>query len=198
MSKPHTIASDTLSSGTLSSDSLSNDTLSSGTLSNDTLSSGTLSNGKVRLTQAEVDEIEHEISHLPDRRSAAIDALKIVQRHRGWVSDAALLATADLLGLSVEELDGIATFYSLIYRKPVGEKVILFCDSVSCWLMGGDKVCAKIKRQLGVEYGETTADNRYTLLPVTCLGDCDHAPAMMVGDALHHDLTEDNVGGILS
>ena len=188
MSRPHTIASDTLSRGTLSS----------GTLSNGTLSSDTLSNGKVRLTQAEVDEIEHEISHLPDRRSAAIDALKIVQRHRGWVSDAALLATADLLGLSVEELDGIATFYSLIYRKPVGEKVILFCDSVSCWLMGGDKVCAKIKRQLGVEYGETTADRRYTLLPVTCLGDCDHAPAMMVGDELHHDLTEDNVGGILS
>ena len=183
MSKPHTIASDSLSSGTLS---------------NDTLSSGTLSSGEGRLTQAEVDEIEHEISHLPDRRSAAIDALKIVQRHRGWVSDAALLATADLLGLSVEELDGIATFYSLIYRKPVGEKVILFCDSVSCWLMGGDKVCAKIKSQLGVEYGETTADRRYTLLPVTCLGDCDHAPAMMVGDELHHDLTEDNVGGILS
>ena len=158
----------------------------------------TIATDKPLLTRAEVDEIEHEISHLPDRRSAAIDALKIVQSHRGWVSDDALIATADRLGMSVEELDGIATFYSLIYRKPVGDKVILFCDSVSCWLMGGDKVCAKIKGQLGVEYGETTADNRYTLLPVTCLGDCDHAPAMMVGDELHHDLTEDNVEGILS
>ena len=100
--------------------------------------------------------------------------------------------------MSSAELDGIATFYNLIYRQPVGEKVILYCDSVSCWLMGGDAVCEKIKKILGVDYGETTADNKYTLLPVTCLGDCDHAPAMMVGDELHHDLTPDNIDEHLS
>ena len=99
--------------------------------------------------------------------------------------------------MSVAELDGIATFYNLIYRKPVGDKVILFCDSVSCWIMGGDAVCAKIRAQLGIEPGETTSDNRYTLLPVTCLGDCDHAPAMMIGEDLHHDLTPDSVGDLL-
>ena len=146
------------------------------------------------LTEEEIGEIEHEIDHLPDRRSAAIDALKIVQAHRGWISDQSLIAIAELLGMSAEELDGVATFYNLIYRQPVGEKVILFCDSVSCWLMDGEKVCQKIKDQLGVEFGETTADNQYTLLPVTCLGDCDHAPAMMVGDELHHDLSVQNVG----
>ena len=146
------------------------------------------------LTEEEIGEIEHEIDHLPDRRSAAIDALKIVQAHRGWISDQSLIAIAELLGMSAEELDGVATFYNLIYRQPVGEKVILFCDSVSCWLMDGEKVCQKIKDQLEVEFGETTADNQYTLLPVTCLGDCDHAPAMMVGDELHHDLSVHNVG----
>jgi NADH-quinone oxidoreductase subunit E len=98
------------------------------------------------------------------------------------------MAIARILEMSTEELDGIATFYNLIYRKPVGEKVILFCDSVSCWLMEGEKVCNRIKDRLGVQYGEMTADGRYTLLPVTCLGDCDHAPAMMIGDELHHDL----------
>ena len=145
------------------------------------------------LSEQEIGEIEAEITHLPDRQSAAIDALKIVQQHRGWISDESLAAIAQLLGMSLEELDGIATFYNLIYREPVGEKVILFCDSVSCWLMDGDAVCDRIKAKLGVQYGETTADNKFTLLPVTCLGDCDHAPAMMVGDELHHNLTPENV-----
>ena len=150
------------------------------------------------LTEEEIADIESEVSHLPNRASAAIDALKIVQVYRGWISDESLNAIAKLLGMSAEELDGIATFYNLIYRQPVGEKVILYCDSVSCWLMDGDKVCKKIKQKLNVDYGETTADNKYTLLPVTCLGDCDHAPAMMVGDELHHDLTVDNIEEHLS
>lgn len=145
------------------------------------------------LTEIEIGEIEREIQHLPDRRSAAIDALKIVQVHRGWISDNSLAAIAELLGMSVDELDGIATFYNLIYRQPVGENVILFCDSVSCWLMDGEKVCKKLSEKLEIEFGQTSADNKYTLLPVTCLGDCDHAPAMMVGDELHHDLTVDNL-----
>ena len=145
------------------------------------------------LTEIEIGEIEREIQHLPDRQSAAIDALKIVQVRRGWISDNSLAAIAQLLGMSVDELDGIATFYNLIYRQPVGENVILFCDSVSCWLMDGEKVCKKLSEKLAIEFGQTSADNKYTLLPVTCLGDCDHAPAMMVGDELHHDLTVDNL-----
>ena len=145
------------------------------------------------LTEQEVAEIESEVSHLPNRPSAAIDSLKIVQSYRGWISDESLNAIAKLLDMSAGELDGIATFYNLIYRQPVGEKVILYCDSVSCWLMDGDVVCEKIKQKLDIDYGETTADNQYTLLPVTCLGDCDHAPAMTVGDELHHDLTIDNI-----
>ena len=150
------------------------------------------------LTEQEIADIESEISHLPNRASAAIDALKIVQSYRGWISDESLNAIAELLDMSAGELDGIATFYNLIYRQPVGEKVILYCDSVSCWLMDGDVVCEKIKQKLGVDYGGTTADNKYTLLPVTCLGDCDHAPAMMVGEELHHNLTTDNIEGHFS
>ena len=155
-------------------------------------------NPKGFLTELEVAEIESEVSHLPNRPSAAIDALKIVQSYRGWISDESLNAIAELIDMSAGELDGIATFYNLIYRQPVGEKVILYCDSVSCWLMDGDVVCEKIKQKLNIDYGETTADNKYTLLPVTCLGDCDHAPAMMVGDELHHDLTIDNIEEHLS
>lgn len=149
------------------------------------------------LTDLEIAEIEAEVAHLPNRQAAAIDALKIVQSHRGWISDESLAAVARQLEMSVEELDGIATFYNLIFRQPVGNKVILFCDSVSCWIMGGDRVCDRIKERLGIDYGQTTGDNEYTLLPVTCLGDCDHAPVMMVNEALHRDLAPDDVDAIL-
>lgn len=148
------------------------------------------------LSKDEILEIEEAVSHIPQRKSAAIDALKIVQKYRGWVSDESLRAISKLLEMSREELDSIATFYNLIFRKPVGEKVILFCDSVSCWIMNGESVCEHLQKKLAIAYGETTLDNKYTLLPVTCLGDCDHAPAMMVDEELHHDLTPESIDQI--
>lgn len=142
------------------------------------------------LTAQEIAEIDAELSHVPYKSGAAIDALKIVQANRGWVSDECLQAIARHLQMSAEELEGVATFYNLIYRRPVGEKVILFCDSVSCWICGCDDIKEKISAALGVDYGETTADNKYTLLPVPCLGACDRAPVMMVGDDLVTHLDE--------
>ena len=142
------------------------------------------------LSNEELREIDAEIAHVPYRAAVAIDALKIVQAHRGWVSDESLQAIARHLEISAEELEGVATFYNLIYRRPVGENVILLCNSISCWIKGCDKLQASITRQLGIDLGETSADNRYTLLPVTCLGACDKAPVMMVGDTLHEDITE--------
>lgn len=149
------------------------------------------------LSPEEIAEIEHEVAMIPRRDSAAIDALMIVQRHRGWVSDSSLKAIAALLKMSPEELEGIATFYNLIYRQPVGEQVILFCDSVSCWLRNADAVKQKLSETLGVDYGQTTADGRYTLIPVPCLGACDRAPVMMVGDDLHTHLDDCDLAGLL-
>jgi len=136
------------------------------------------------LSDEEVNEIEAECAHLPDRKSAAIDAMMIVQRHRGWVSDESLGAIAHLLGMSVENLDSIATFYNLIFRKPVGRHVVMVCDSVSCYVMGADSVRERIETHLGIGLGQTTADGRFTLLPIVCLGACDKAPTMMIGDEL--------------
>tara|TARA_R110001599_G_scaffold353885_1_gene602499 strand:+ start:71086 stop:71592 length:507 start_codon:yes stop_codon:yes gene_type:complete len=140
------------------------------------------------LSEIELAEIDAEISHVPYRSAVAIDALKIVQSHRGWISDESLRAIARHLQMSPAELDGIATFYNLIYRQPVGDKVILLCNSISCWIKGCDTLQRGISEQLGVGLGETTADNRYTLLPVTCLGACDKAPVLMVGDELYEDV----------
>ncbi len=151
-----------------------------------------------RLRAEEIAEIEHERALYPDVRAAGLEALKIVQRHRGWVSDGALLAVAEYLGLPAAELEGVATFFNLIYRKPVGNNVILFCNSVSCWIMGCEQVKERIGEQLGIGFGETSADGEFTLLPVPCLGDCDRAPVMMVGPDQHRELDRKDLGEIFA
>ena len=149
------------------------------------------------LTDAEIQEIDHEISHAPYRSAVAIDALKIVQKHHRWVSDESLAALADYLGMSTAELDGIATFYNLIYRKPVGETVISMCDSVSCWIKDYDGLRDHVSSRLGIGLGGTTDDGQYTLLPAPCLGACDKAPVMMWGDELIENLTPSSIDALL-
>jgi NADH-quinone oxidoreductase subunit E len=140
------------------------------------------------LTAEEIHEIETEAAHYPRRDAVCIDALKIVQRRRGWVSDESVRDIAGHIGMSPTDVDSIATFYNLIFRRPVGRHVIMLCDSVSCWIMGHDRMRLHLQTRLGVDLGETTPDNRFTLLPIVCLGCCDHAPAMMVDSNLHSDL----------
>jgi NADH-quinone oxidoreductase subunit E len=140
------------------------------------------------LSAEEIHEIETEAAHYPTREAVSIDALRIVQRHRGWVDDESLRDIAGHLGMSPTDLDSVATFYNLIFRRPVGRHVIMVCDSVSCWIMGCDRMRKHLCEHLGIEVGETTPDNRFTLLPIVCLGCCDHAPAMMVNRDLHGDL----------
>lgn len=149
------------------------------------------------LTEQEIEEIEAGFPSYERRRALSLEALKVVQRHRGWVSDEALADVADLLEMSLAELDAVATFYNLIYRKPIGRHVILVCDSVSCWVMGYDAIRRHLEQQLGIGFGETTGDGRFTLLPVVCLGTCHRAPAMMIDDDLHQDLSPDKIDAIL-
>jgi NADH-quinone oxidoreductase subunit E len=149
------------------------------------------------LTDEEKREIESHFADYPARRAAVTDALKVVQKHRRWVSDEAVRDIAGLLGMSAEEVDGVATFYSLIYRRPVGAHVILICDSVSCYITGYESVLAHLTARLGIGLGETTSDGRFTLLPVACLGLCDEAPAMMIDDDVHGNLTGDKLDQIL-
>ncbi len=150
------------------------------------------------LSPEEKKEIDHEISILPRRDSACIEALKAVQRHRGgWVPDEGVRDVAEYLGMSPEAVDNVATFYNLINRKPVGRHVIHICDSVSCWLVKYPELLEALRQRLGVDLGGTTPDDRFTLLPIPCLGTCDHAPAMMVDDDLHRDIDPARVDEIL-
>src|SRR3984893_5971603 len=149
------------------------------------------------LTVEERREIEEKLPQYPTRQAICIDAMLIVQRHHGWVSDESMHDLSELLGLSVADLDGVATFYNLIRRKPVGRHVALICDSVSCWIMGGERVQEQLCGRLGTPLGGTTADGLFTLLPIVCLGACDPAPAMMIDGKLYEDLDERRIEEVL-
>jgi NADH-quinone oxidoreductase subunit E len=150
------------------------------------------------LSDGERADIEGEVAKSFTRRAACIRALKIVQAHRGYVSDEAIRDLAPVLGMSPDDLDGVATFYNLIFRNPVGRKVLKVCDSVVCWELGGDSLMGYLSQRLGIKPGETTPDGEFTLLPICCLGDCDHAPVMMVNDVHLRNVTRELLDRILS
>src|SRR5512135_157173 len=149
------------------------------------------------IDERERKEIEELAVRFPTKRAAALEALQVVQKAHGWVSDEDLGAVAAMLDMSPTELDSLASFYCMVFRKPVGRHVILVCDSISCWVMGHEGILDRLVSRLGIRPGETGADGRFTLLPVACLGACDHAPAMMIDDDLHGDLTPEKIDGIL-
>jgi NADH-quinone oxidoreductase subunit E len=149
------------------------------------------------LTPEEQREIEHELSLVPRKSAACIEALKVVQRRRGYVSDEAIGDLAGILDMSPAELDAVATFYNLVFRRPVGRHVIFLCESVSCWILGCDALRRALETSLGIGVGETTLDKRFTLLPIQCLGRCDHAPALMIDEDTHADLKPDEIAEIL-
>jgi len=142
-------------------------------------------------------EIEAEAAHMHLKSGACIDALRIVQRHHRWVSDEHVRDVATLLDMTPDEVDSVATFYNLILRRPVGKHVIRICSSVSCYVMGYEGIRDHLCQRLGIKEGETTRDGRFTLVPIQCLGDCDHAPSIMIDNDLYHDLDPGKVDAIL-
>jgi NADH-quinone oxidoreductase subunit E len=149
------------------------------------------------LSAAERAAIGDMIAQVPEPRAACTDALRYVQEQRGYIDDDRLGEIAALLGMSAAELDEVATFYNLIFRRPVGETVLFLCNSITCWMLGQPELAAHLHRRLGIRPGETTADGRLTLLPIVCLGHCDHAPAMLLGTALHGDLDREKLDDLL-
>jgi len=150
------------------------------------------------LSAIELSAIEHEVSIMETRESAGIEALKVVQQHRGWISDDSLVAIAQCLNISSAQLEGVATFYNLIYRQKVGHYVIHLCDSISCHLTGYDEILNVIKHYLNISYGQTTADGQFTLLSNACLGSCDKSPAMMINGRHYQSLTPESTIAILN
>jgi NADH-quinone oxidoreductase subunit E len=150
------------------------------------------------LTDAERQRIDGVRALYETQVAASVEAMRIVQDTRGWVSDETLADVAGYLDVSTSYLESLATFYSMIFRRPVGRHLIMVCDSVCCWMDGSEELIRHIGERLGAGLGETTADGRFTLLPVVCLGACDKAPAMLIDWQLHGPVTPEGLSSILA
>jgi NADH-quinone oxidoreductase subunit E len=142
-------------------------------------------------------ELQQRVATAVTNREAAVDVMKEIQGYYGWLTDEGVREAAEILGLSPLQVEELASFYELIYRRPVGRKVVHVCDSVSCWSVGSYTLLDRIGDALGVREGETTADGTFTLLPCNCLGMCGDGPAVMIGTALYGNLTPEKALAIL-
>lgn len=136
-------------------------------------------------------------SAYPDRRSAVLPALYVVQNEEGYVSEDGMDEVAKLLNLPRTDVGGVASFYSMFFRRPVGRYVLDVCKTLSCSLLGAEHLVDYLTEKLGVEVGETTPDGLFTIRTVECLGACGGAPVMMVGDTYYENLTREKLDALI-
>ena len=125
----------------------------------------------------------------PVARSAIMPALYIAQQEEGYITQGALQAVAETIGLTVDDVESVATFYTMYYQHPPGKKVIKVCTSISCYLRGCDILVSHLEKRLGIKRGETSADGNYTFMTAECLASCGTAPVMQVNDEFVENIT---------
>lgn len=139
----------------------------------------------MKLNKEDLSSIQLECSHYENTRAASIEALKIIQKRQGWVSDDAIKLVAQVLHISESDVEGVATFYNQIFRQPVGKHVVRYCDSNVCYITGCEKIQRILESILNIEIGNTTQDNKFTLLPMCCVGLCDKSPIVMIDENVY-------------
>ena len=143
------------------------------------------------------ESLEEKIAHADHPREMVVDVMLALQEHYGFLTDDAVDAVAALLGMSPLEVEELATFYTFIYREPVGKHVIHVCDSLICWMDGFESIQDYLCRKLDIAVGATSADGLFTLLPVCCIGYCDLSPAMLINRKVYGHLTLEKIDKIL-
>jgi len=143
------------------------------------------------------ESLQKNIAGIDHPRELVVDVMFAVQAYYGYLSDEAVEEVAELLDLSPLEVEQLATFYTFIYREPVGKYVIHVCDSVICWMEGHESLLDHLSVKLGINLGETTPDGMFSLLPVCCIGYCDRAPAIMINKKVYGPLTIEKLDDIL-
>lgn len=151
------------------------------------------------LSEESKTEIRKIRDEYPDPQSALLPALRLAQQdYGGWLPEAAFDEVAAVMGLTPTKVAAVATFYTMFNKEPVGRHLVQVCTNLACSLLGAEHILAYIGRKLGIGVGETTADGKFTLLEVECLGSCGTAPMMQVDDAYYENLTEAKIDQILA
>ncbi len=145
-------------------------------------------------------EVETWVAKYPEsqRQSAVMQTLTIVQQEYGYLTEEKMDSVAAYLGMPNVAVYEVATFYSMYEHEPVGRHRVEVCTNISCKLRGSDDVVSHLKKVLGVEVGETTADNIFTLRTVECLGACVNAPMMQIGKTYHENLNAEKIDTIIN
>jgi NADH-quinone oxidoreductase subunit E len=144
--------------------------------------------------RAQIDEV---LTHYPNTRSAILPVMWIAQREWGWLSPAVLRLVADTVGLPETEVFGVATFYTMFNLTPIGRHHLQVCMTLSCSLLGADRLFGHLEHKLGIGHGETTPDGRFTLRRVECLAACGGGPCLQVNETYHENLDEAKVDRLL-
>ncbi len=134
----------------------------------------------------------------PVARSAIMPALYIAQQEEGYITQDALQAVAEAIGLTVDDVESVATFYTMYYQQQPGKKVIKVCTSISCYLRGCDAVVDHFEKRLGISRGETSADGNYTFLTTECLASCGTAPVLQVNNEFVENVTLEKVDELVN
>jgi len=143
-------------------------------------------------------EIKQFKEKYPDPRSALLTALHIAQREHSWLSPEVMRDVAEVMELPPTEVASVASFYTMFNRQPVGENLVQVCTNISCSLLGAEHIVEYLKNKLGIDLGETTPDNKFTLVTVECLGSCGTAPMMQINNTYYENLTEEKIDRILA
>ncbi len=133
----------------------------------------------------------------PVSRSAVLPALHIAQQEEGYITQEGLQAVAEVLNLTVDDVESVATFYTMYYQQPMGKKVIKVCNSISCYLRNCDALIEHMEQHLGIQRGETTPDGNFTLLTVECLASCGTAPVLQVNDEFVENVTPEKADQLI-
>ena len=143
--------------------------------------------------QAKFNEL---VTHYPadQRKSAIIYALYLAQGQQGYLTGNAMRFVAEQIGCSKADVEDVVSYYTMFYTKPVGKRVLNVCRTLSCALLGAERVTEELSKKLGIKPGQTTPDGEFTLIEVECLGACDRAPVVMVNDDWHERLAPEQAG----
>lgn len=153
---------------------------------------------ELRFSERAVQELEHIKRHYPNKRAALLPALWIAQReYGGYLPPEALMEVAYRLGTSYAVVEGVATFYTMYNKRPVGRVMLEVCTNLTCSICGGYEILRHLEEKLGIKVGETTPDGQFTLVEVECLNDCGNAPVMQVGNRYFGRLTPEKVDALL-
>jgi len=143
------------------------------------------------------DKIEQLAARYPNRRSVLLPVLWMVMKEEGWISESSMNEVAEVVGVTPAEVYEVVSFYTMYQQRPVGRHLICVCDTLSCAICGAFEVSRYIQEKLGIKVGETTRDGRFTLQYAECIGACTEAPAMLVDEDLHGNLTPAKIDQIL-